>query len=85
MNLPDQILRMVEKLIEELIRQRVDIHPRHFGFMPGYDTMDVIFIFRQFQNKYLAKKNKGFVFIDFGFGDLEKAFDQDPRDTVWRA
>ena len=48
MKLPDQILRMVEKVIEKVIRQRVDINWRHFGFMSRYGTTYVIFVFKHF-------------------------------------
>ena len=46
-----------------------------FGFIPGKGTMDAIFIIRQVQEKYLAKKKK----LYFTFIDLEKAFDRVPR------
>ena len=49
-----------------------------FAFIPGKGTMNVIFIARQLQERYLEKKKKLF----FAFVDLEKASDQVPREVV---
>ena len=49
-----------------------------FAFIPGKGNMNVIFIARQLQERYLEKKKKLF----FAFVDLEKAFDQVPREVV---
>ena len=49
-----------------------------FGFMPG--TTDAIFIIRQLQEKYRAKRKNFY----FDFVDLEKAFNRVPRElTRW--
>ena len=73
-----QILKLTERIIEKLIRQQMDNHEMQFGFMPGCWTTSSIFILRKIQEKYLAK-NKN---LYFAFVDLEKAFDQVPRDVV---
>ena len=42
-------------MITDLISQ-MDIDKMQFGFMPGCETTNAIFILRQIQKKYLAKK-----------------------------
>ena len=46
--------------------------------MPGHGTTDAIFILRQLEKKYLAKKDLYFPFVD-----LEKAFDRVPTEVIW--
>jgi len=50
----------------------------HFGFMKGKGTTDAIFIVRQMQERFRAKGKK----LNFGFVDLEKAFDRVPREVI---
>ena len=75
-----QILKIADRFIQKMTRQQVDIDDMHYGFMPGYLITNVTFISRQLQEKYLAKKNSYFVFVDLG-----EAFDRVPRDAVWWA
>ena len=49
-----------------------------FGFVPGIGTVDVIFMVRQLQEKFLEKRKDLF----FAFVDLGKAFDGIPREVV---
>ena len=46
--------------------------------MPGHATTDAIFILRQSQDKYLAKKN----YLSFAFVELKQSYYQVPRDVV---
>ena len=52
-----------------------------FGFMSGCGTTNAIFILRQLQDNYFAKKKNLYT----AFVDLEKAFDRASRDVVWWA
>ena len=64
-------MKVFERVIEQKIRDIVDIDAMQFGFMRGKGTTDVIFIVRQLQERYLAQKKR----LYFAFVDLEKAFD----------
>ena len=58
LKLTDQILKTTDRIIEKLRgRQQVDIYKMQLGFMPRSGTTNAIFILRQLQEKYLAKKN----------------------------
>ena len=75
------MLKVIERIIEKIIRENVDIDGMQFGFMPGRGTTDAIFILRQLQEKYLGKNRK----LYLAFVDLEKAFDRVPRNVLWWA
>ena len=79
LKLTELVSKILERILESLIREVVDIDAMQFGFMPGRGTTDAIFIARQLQEKYL---NKG-KHLYFAFIDLEKAFDRVPRKVLW--
>ena len=68
-------------MVDARVRRIVKIDDMQFGFMAGKGTTDAIFIVRQLQEKYLAKKKD----LWMAFVDLEKAFDRVPREVVWWA
>ena len=74
-------MKVLEHVVEGLIRQRVEINEMQCGFIFGRGTTDAIFIVRQLQEKHLAA-NK---LLYMAFIDLEKAFDHVPRDVIWWA
>ena len=74
----EHAMKVYERIIEQRIRDEVQIDPMQFGFMPGKGTTDGIFLLRQLQEKVLSKNSKLFL----GFVDLEKAFDRVPRKVV---
>ena len=68
--LTDQMLEVMERVIEKIIRECTVIDDMQFGFMPGCGTTDVIFVVRKLREKMLDKnKNLYFAFIN-----LEKGF-----------
>ena len=77
----DHVMKVLERVLEARVRRRVNIDDMQFGFRPGRGTTDAIFIIRQIQEQFLAKKRE----LWFAFVDLEKAFDRVPRDAVWWA
>ena len=70
--------KVVERILEHRIRQQIDIDDMQFGFMNGKGTTGTIFIIRQMQEKFRAKRKK----LYFGFVNFEKAFDRVPREVI---
>ena len=75
-------MKMLEHVVEGLIRQRVEIDEIQCGFMSGRGTTNAIFIVRQLQEKHLSANKP----LYMACVDLEKkAFDRVPRDFIWLA
>ena len=81
LKLIEQVMKVLERVVVGLIRQRVEIDEVQCGFMSGHGTTDAIFIVRQLQEKHLAANKP----LYMAFVDLEKAFDRVPRDVIWWA
>lgn len=50
------IMKVLERVLENLIRYQVDINNMQFGLMLGLSTTDAIYILRQMQEKHLIRK-----------------------------
>ena len=74
-------MKILERIVDGLIRQLVSINDSQFGFFPGRGTTDAISIVRQLQGKYLAANKR----LYMAFVDLEKAFDRVPQKVIWWA
>ena len=81
LKLTEQVMKILERIVDGLIRQLVSIDDSQFGFVPGRGTTDAIFVVRQLQEKYLAANKR----LYMAFIDLEKAFDRVPRKVIWWA
>ena len=77
----DHVMKVLERLVEKKVKSKGTLDDMQFGFTSGKGTTDAIFIVRQMQEKYLAKKKE----LWTAFVDLEKAFDRVPREVVWWA
>ena len=44
-------MKVLERVLDERVRNMTEVDPRLFGFMPGKSTIDAIFIARQFMKK----------------------------------
>jgi len=77
----DQVMKVLERVIEVRVRNKVKVDGMQFGFSSGRGTTDAIFIVRQVQERFLVKGKE----LWMAFVDLEKAFDRVPRDVVWWA
>ena len=71
LKLTEPVMKMLERIVDGLIRQLVSIYDSQFGLVPGRGTTDAIFVVRQLQEKYLAANKRFYM----AFVDLEKAFD----------
>ena len=79
LKLTEQVMKVLERIVDGLIRQVVSIDDSQFGFVPGRGTTDAIFVVRQLQEKYLAANKR----LYMAFVDLEKAFNRVPRKVIW--
>ena len=52
LKLTEQAMKILERIVDGLIRQVVSIDDSQFGFVPGRGTTDAIFVVRQLQEKY---------------------------------
>ena len=75
LKLIEHALKVFERVIENLLRVKVDMGSMQFGFMPGKGTTDAIAVVRQVQERFMNKKRPLF----FAFVNLEKVFDRVPR------
>ena len=67
LKLTENILKVIERIIEDLICNIVKIDDMPFGFMPGRGTTGAIFIVRQMQEAYIRRnRNLHFAFVDLG-------------------
>ena len=81
LKLTEQAMKILERIVDGLIRQVVSTDDSQFGFVPGRGTIDAIFVVRQLQEKTLAVNKR----LYMAFVDLEKAFDRVPRKVIWWA
>ena len=74
-------MKVMEHILNTIVRNIVSIDEMQFGFMPKCGTIDAIFILRQLQEKVLNKKKNFY----FAFVDLKKEFDRVSRAVLWWA
>ena len=48
-------MKMFERVLEKIIREKVDIAEMQYGLMPGRGTTDAIIILRQLQEQFLHR------------------------------
>ena len=81
LKLTEQVMKVLERIVDGLIRQLVPIDDSQFGFVPGSGTTDTIFVVKQLQEKYLAASKRLYMAVV----DLEKAFARVPLKVIWWA
>jgi len=67
--------KVIERVFEGRIREKLNFDVMQFGFMPGKGTTDAIFTVRQMQDKYGCKRKK----LYFAFVDLMKIMNDEDR------
>ena len=73
----EHAMKVIERLFERRIREKVKIDAMQFGSMPGKGNTDAIFTVQQMQEKYGCKRKKLYI----AFVDLEKGCDREPREV----
>ena len=68
LKLTEQVMKILERIVDGFIRRLVAIDDSQFGFVPGRDTTDAIFVVMQLQEKYLVANKR----LYMAFVDLEK-------------
>jgi len=74
----EHAMKVIERVFERRISEKVKIDAMQFGFMPGKGTTDAIFTVWQMQKKYGCKGKK----LYFAFVDFEKALDRVPERSL---
>ena len=73
-------MKIIERVLEKRIRTMVEVDNMQFGFLPGRETIDALFMERRMEEEYTEKDKKLYIC----FVDLKKAFDRIPkRVTQW--
>ena len=81
LKLTEQVMKVLERTVDGLIRQLGSIDDSQICFVPGRGTTDAIFVVRQLQDKYLAANKR----LYMAFLDLEKEFEWVPWKVIWWA
>ncbi|VDO62393.1 unnamed protein product [Heligmosomoides polygyrus] len=74
-------MKIFERIVDESIRDIVQLSTNQCGFVTGCGTVDAIHAVRLLIEKHPEKQKA----VHLAFLDLEKAFDRVPREVIWYA
>ena len=74
----EDALKIVENVLEKIIRKLVNVDEMQFGIMPRKGTADAVFILGRLQDEYIDKESKLFICIV----DLDKVFRRVPMKVM---
>ena len=57
LKLTEHVMKVMERIVDGMIREMIAIDEMQFAFVPGRGTTDAIFIIRQLQEKFLSRKD----------------------------
>nr|GEY20254.1 hypothetical protein [Tanacetum cinerariifolium] len=73
-------MKLLERVIERILRKETRVSENQFGFMPGRSTTEAIHLLRSLMEKYRERQRD----LYMAFLDLEKAYNSVSRELVWR-
>ena len=74
----EHAMKIVERVLEKRIRELANIHSMQFGFMPGREMTNTLFVVRRIQEEFRNKKKKMYM----RFVDIEKTFNGIPKKVM---
>ena len=63
LKLLEHAFKLYEKVLDGQFREVVDINKGPYGFMPGRQTVNAVFLLRRPTEKFRAKKKKFFLYL----------------------
>ena len=67
-------MKVWERIIKARLRDNIEISKQKYGFMPGKETTNAMFVLRMLMEKYREGQRE----LHCVFVDLEKAYDRVP-------
>ena len=78
MKLLEHAVKIVERMLERRIQTLISLDKMRFLYIPGNDTVDIIFITRRMQEEQQKKEKMFYI----GFVDMEKITDRVLRNVM---
>ncbi|GJS59760.1 retrovirus-related pol polyprotein LINE-1 [Tanacetum coccineum] len=73
-------MKLWERVIEKRQRRETTVSENQFSFMPGQSSVEAIYLIKSLIKKYRERQKD----LHMAFLDLEKAYDNVPRELIWK-